>query len=437
MTIADNYAPLRQLGNGVTVNFSASWDMISAVYAQVFLEDATTGIQTLVTQGAGANQYMIAINSSGFIVTFNTAPTSTNYVIIGRAVTRDQTDSYKTSEGFQGAVNEDSFDKLTAMIQENTENINRTVTVPLGDTATDIQLPSALARSGRVLGFDASGNVIVVDSVSTVPVSSAMQPVVAAATLTAARTAMGVLSSSNGVVANANLATMAANTVKTNATAGVASPTDLALAVSNLLGRGASGNIGAITLGTNLSMAGSVLNASGGTSELVFLGAATASNSASLIFSGLAGASYAAFELYLDNFVPVTDVTNLQLRLATSGGTINSGYVYQINRCSAGGSGATGSNADNDFVLNSTSEPMSNTNGPLSAKITIYAPDNVSSISRVNWSYEHQSSNGTYIAGCGGGAVSKPTSALTGLTLFQSSGNLSTGTARLYGLKNT
>lgn len=74
--IADNYAPIRQLGNGVTTQFSAVWSMIAASYADVYLEDATTGVLTPVTQGAGADKYQIAITSSGFTVTFGTAPTS-------------------------------------------------------------------------------------------------------------------------------------------------------------------------------------------------------------------------------------------------------------------------------------------------------------------------------------------------------------------------
>jgi hypothetical protein len=185
MTLANNYAPLRQLGNGTTTQFSALWQMISATYAVVQLEDATTHALTPVTQGAGANQYQIALTNSGWTVTMGTAPTSSQFINVSRSTSLDQADSYRTSKGFQGEVEENSFDKLTAIVQENANVLSRNISVLLGD-ATNLVLPQASVRANQFLSFDASGNVTVSAGISNIAISAAMVPVVQAATVLAA-----------------------------------------------------------------------------------------------------------------------------------------------------------------------------------------------------------------------------------------------------------
>lgn len=166
MTVANNYAPLRQLGNGSTTVFSGSWSMIAAAYAVVQLESVTTGVRTPVTQGPGSNQYQITITSSGFTVTFGTAPSSSYYVDISRKTGLDQTNSYTTSSGFQGQVEENSFDKLTAAVQDAAYAASQAITIPTGESYTTV-LPSAALRANKFLGFDSSGNVTVSNLVTT------------------------------------------------------------------------------------------------------------------------------------------------------------------------------------------------------------------------------------------------------------------------------
>lgn len=190
MTVANNYAPIRQLGDSGTTQYSAAWSMINILYAVVTLESVTTGIRTLLTQGVGANQYQISITSSGFTVTLGQPATSGFYVNVSRNTGLDQTTPFRTSKGFQGEVEEASFDKLTAMVQDARYTAGLALTIPSGETTTTI-LPAALVRALQFLSFDASGNVITVAGTAAT-VSSAMGPVVSAATLALARAAMAV-----------------------------------------------------------------------------------------------------------------------------------------------------------------------------------------------------------------------------------------------------
>lgn len=141
MAIADNYAPLRQIGNGATTQFSSNWYMIAAAYAIVLLEDAVTGVQTSVPPGPGAGQYQLAFSASGFTVTYGTAPTASQYAVVARAVTLDQTDPYRTSKGYQGEVLEASLDKITAMIQDLNDISARSLKFQLGSSAIGVLPP--------------------------------------------------------------------------------------------------------------------------------------------------------------------------------------------------------------------------------------------------------------------------------------------------------
>lgn len=186
MAISDNYVPLKQIGNGVTTQFSALWQILSAAYIRVYLEDVLTGVQTLVTQGGGPTQYTVTFNSSGFVVTFNTAPTSAYYVVIGRQVALDQGVPYRTSSGFQGFVTEGSFDKLTAMVQDQSDQIDRALKFPLGSTANGA-LPVPLMGYALVWG-DNLGTLVNGPSVGDIAGAAAAAATAVAAAATAQAT---------------------------------------------------------------------------------------------------------------------------------------------------------------------------------------------------------------------------------------------------------
>lgn len=164
MSISNNYVPLKQIGNGVTTEFSGTWPVLSASFLQVFLENVATGVQVAVDEGGASDEYTLTFDENGFIVTFNTAPTSSNYVVVGRNVSLDQNTPYKTSKGFQGEVTEDSFDKITAITQDLKEELSRTPKSALG--GDPLSFDSYL--SGRVLGWSSTETGKVVSSSNTI-----------------------------------------------------------------------------------------------------------------------------------------------------------------------------------------------------------------------------------------------------------------------------
>lgn len=153
MSISNNYVPVKQLGNGVTVAFSGNWKLLNKTYLRVYLESVATGVQTLQVEGTN---YSVTFNDTGFIVTMNVAPTSANYVVIGRSVDLTQTDPYRTSKGFQGQKIEDSFDKLTAIEQDQNDQIQRSLKFKLGSSIANFIIDDPI--DGRSLKWDVPNN---------------------------------------------------------------------------------------------------------------------------------------------------------------------------------------------------------------------------------------------------------------------------------------
>lgn len=217
MTISDNYAPDRSSGDGSTLEFSGSWSPLVASYMQVFLEVKTTGVQTLQVQGS---DYTLTFSSSGYLVTFVVAPPSTDYVIRARDVALSQEDPYKTSKGFQGQVIENSFDKLTAISQDNRDAILRTATFPIGSGESASFGP---VTDQGVLYFDNGEIKSDGPTISDITDAAADAAASAAAALASQGAAAASESNANASASSASSSASAAATSATQAAGAVAS----------------------------------------------------------------------------------------------------------------------------------------------------------------------------------------------------------------------
>lgn len=319
MSISDNYVPIRQLGNGVTTQFSASWAMLNASYARVYLESVSTGVQTLQTS---PTNYSISITSSGFTVTFVTAPTSANYVVIGRDVAIDQSDPYRTSKGFQGATIEDSFDKLTAIAQDSADAIGRSLKFQLGSTAVGV-LPAP--EDGKALIWSGTAGAVA-NGPTTTDISNA--------------------------AANAASAAASASTATTAASQATAAVTRWAYVNNVNMADPSSGNIRFNNSTPNLSTAIAIsANAANSGSPNYRAEIATWDDSTGAIKGTLTFKKLTAPENFLTFNVTgsLTDNTSwLQLTIAnvSSGGSISNGDALIVEFVRAGNSGSAFSSSD-------------------------------------------------------------------------------------------
>lgn len=178
-------------GNGATTQFSYNFLIPSQDFLSVIFTDADGNSTTI-----DADDYTVTgINDpDGGLVTY---PLSGPAIDAGETLTivRELPLKQLVSIGNQGAfyptVVEQGMDRLMMVIQQVNDLFSRAIVAPVTDPDTLLPLPGAAQRANQILGFDADGNPIAAQP-SEALVSSAMQPVVAAATLALARTAMGL-----------------------------------------------------------------------------------------------------------------------------------------------------------------------------------------------------------------------------------------------------
>lgn len=125
---------------------------------------------------------------------------------------------------------------------------------------------------------------------------------------------------SGNIVTNAMLADMNANTVKARAASSSGSPSDVALSASQLLGRGSTGDIAAISLGAGLSMSGTTLSGGG-----TLATPQTTTSGTSIDFTGIP-AGVTQITMGWDG-VSTNGTDQLLVQLGDSGGVETSGYA--------------------------------------------------------------------------------------------------------------
>jgi hypothetical protein len=205
MTIQTSSNKTIALGNGSQTQFAFSFVGVAAAYIGVIYTDAS-GNETILTQGSGALQFQIALNAPvngalwgvGGTVTYDPSGTP---IAVGTSLTIFRTLPLTQAISLQNLVSlaslgngaETGLDTLEMQLQQVNELFSRAIVAPIVDPATiNLTLPAAAQRANTGLAFDGQGNVIAGTIPATGTISSAMAPVVNAASLAAGRSALGL-----------------------------------------------------------------------------------------------------------------------------------------------------------------------------------------------------------------------------------------------------
>lgn len=191
MTVTSTLSSQTFPGTSLQTNFTFAFNIPAPGDEQVYLTDSGGNI----TGPLASNLYSITGygSNTGGVLTY---PLVGSPIPAGSSITlarslQDVQDTVFNNQGpfFPEAV-EQALDYVTMLIQQVASQQDRALTVPVVDPAP-LPLPAVAQRAGQLLGFDSNGNPIAAQPSSTL-ISTAMTPVVQAASLALGRVAFGL-----------------------------------------------------------------------------------------------------------------------------------------------------------------------------------------------------------------------------------------------------
>jgi hypothetical protein len=170
------------------------------------------------------------------------------------------------------------------------------------------------------------------------------------------------------------------------------------------------------------------------------LATATASSSATVDFATGIDSTYDEYELHFQNLIPATNAVNVHLRVSTNGGStyVASGSPYescysQIN--TSGTSSPFGGSGSNQIQLTGATSNSASAGGA-SGVIRIISPASTAVHKQFLFSINNRPSTSTLEVISGTGTYDA-TTAINAVRLFCSSGNIASGSFKLYGIRKS
>jgi len=166
-------------------------------------------------------------------------------------------------------------------------------------------------------------------------------------------------------------------------------------------------------------------------------------SSNSLSFDGYFTSAYSHYKIILSDIVPSTNNPNISMRYRISDSDVttsdynNVGQHGAIQIGVASSDGTSNQTNTDQFKLQQGYAVSNASNLCMNAELTIFNPLNTSLYKHYHYksSQHYSSATGYWVTSTGGGYYDANTTALSGFTIFASSGNITSGNVYLYGVK--
>ena len=168
MTISSTTVKNSYSGNGTLTTFNYTFKIFADSDLQVIIRDATATetVKTLTTHytvtGAG--------NANGGTIVFTTGntPSSTETVVIRRAVPQTQAIDYIANDPFPAESHEEGLDRAMMAVQQLQEEVNRSIKLSKTNTMNNTEFTiGSTDRAGKIFGFDSNGELVVSQELGT------------------------------------------------------------------------------------------------------------------------------------------------------------------------------------------------------------------------------------------------------------------------------
>ena len=167
MTVSSTTTKVSYSGDNSTAVFAYTFKIFDDDDIKVILRTDATGSEVVQTKTTHYSVSGVG-EAGGGNITFVSPPASGITVVLIRETAQTQTTDYTPNDPFPASSHENALDKITLIVQDQQEEINRALKLSRTNTMTSTEFEvGATTRANKILAFDDSGELAVTQEIGT------------------------------------------------------------------------------------------------------------------------------------------------------------------------------------------------------------------------------------------------------------------------------